>query len=81
MDAKTNFYMSTSTFLLCWIGSIITILAIYILAVTGQLYCAALFIGHILATLKEEVARPFRVIRKALDREDITLDEHERHIS
>lgn len=57
------------------------ILAIYHLTVTGRLYCAASYIGHAWAVLKEEVARPIMVIKKALNRKDMELDEHEESIS
>jgi len=51
------------------------------LAVTGRLYCAAAYIGHAWAVLKEEIARLIRVIKKALNRKDMELDEHEESIS
>lgn len=73
-------YMSSSLFAAIWSAGIIITVGIYFLAVTGRLYCGALFLGHFWATLKEEVARPIRVIKKALKR-DITLDEHEQRIS
>lgn len=69
-------------FLFCWAGACFFTALIYILAANGQLYCTAVYIGHCWSILKEEVMRPVRVIRKALNRKrNIELDEYERHLS
>lgn len=74
--------MSTiQLFLFYWAGACFIAAMLYILAATGRLYCAAVFIGHCWSILKDEVVRPLRVIKKALSRKDINLDEHERFIS
>ncbi|HTI09164.1 MAG TPA: hypothetical protein VL832_11435 [Puia sp.] len=68
-----------------WMGVSLLVLFAYILTVRGQFYCAAMFLGHVWATLKEEVCRPMRVIRKALSRKErkrqMHLDEIENSIS
>jgi hypothetical protein len=67
--------------ILYWALIALFILTIYILTVRGQLYCAAIYVGHWWAVLKEEVTRSVGVIRKELDRSEVELDEHEQHIS
>ena len=63
---------SLSQFILTWwpyyLGASASLAALYVLAVTGRLYCAAMYFGHWLAILKEEVMRPVRIIREILSR-------------
>jgi len=63
---------SFSQFIITWwpyyLGASVFLAALYVLTVTGRLYCAAMFIGHCLAILKEEIARPLRIIREILSR-------------
>jgi len=51
-----------------WLFFILLFLALYVGAATGRLYCAAMFIGHWMAVLREEIARPLRIIREVLSR-------------
>jgi hypothetical protein len=67
-----------------WLCLSAFVAAIYVLTVRGQLYCAAMLVGHWWAVLKEEVCRPVRLIKEILGRKrqrDIHLDEYERHLS
>lgn len=73
--------MTPSTFAFYWLVSAGTLIGIYYLSVTGRLFCAFLFLGHAWEMLKEEVARPVKVIKDALSRKGLELDEHEEHLS
>jgi len=80
-NAKIRYMPHLLTWIVYWFLLAGFILAIYHLTVTGRLYCTAVYIGHAWAVLKEEVMRPVRVIKKALSRKDMELDEHEESIS
>ena len=73
--------MSPAQFAIAWLLAILTTVSVYYIVVTGKLYCAALFIGHLCRVLKEEIVRPLHIIRKALSRKEIELDEAEESIS
>lgn len=62
--------MHIPAWLMFWIGGTLLTVAVYILTVRGQLYCFAMFCGHGLAVLKDEVVRSVRVIKEALSRKE-----------
>ena len=79
-DAKTQNNMSILPNLpFFWIGFIsgLIFLALWQHVTGGRTHCIWIFFGHVWAVLKEEVARPLRVIKKALSRGSVRLDDTE----
>lgn len=76
----TSILPNLPTFWLGYTFGILT-LAAWQAFVKGRLMCFFIGAGHAWAILKEEVRRSIRVIRKAISRKEIKLDEHEEELS